>query len=118
VKAKGLDALHAGNIEVRRDISDVRDVVRAYRLLLAEGEPGAVYNVCRGESFSIADIAARLLALAGLDVPVKIDPDRVRAVDLPDLRGDHSRLAARTGWAPRIGLDQMLGDVLAHWASS
>jgi GDP-4-dehydro-6-deoxy-D-mannose reductase len=118
VGRRGLDALEAGNVEVRRDITDVRDVVRAYRLLLERGEPGAVYNVCRGASVSVAEIARRLLGLAGLDVALRVDPARVRPVDLPDLVGDPRRLASRTGWSPAIGLDEMLGAVLAFWQAS
>lgn len=110
-----LDALAAGNVDVRRDITDVRDVVRAYRLLIERGEPGAVYNVCRGESFEIGDVAARLLRLEDLDLPIVVDPERVRPVDLPDLRGDRSRITARTGWVPEIPLDTTLADVLAAW---
>ncbi len=115
VHRRGLRSLEAGNIEVRRDICDVRDVVRAYRLLLEHGEPGGAYNVCRGESISIAEIARLLLSIADLDVPIRVDPARVRAVDLPDLRGDPGRVAARTGWSPRISVSQMLVDVLDFW---
>jgi len=107
--------LRAGNLSPRRDISDVRDVVRAYRALLTDGAPGEVYNVCRGSSVSIEWIARRLLALAGLDVPIVTDPDRVRPVDLPELRGDPGRLQAATGWAPAIELDRTLADVLASF---
>jgi GDP-4-dehydro-6-deoxy-D-mannose reductase len=114
-RRSSLPALTAGNIEVRRDITDVRDVVRAYRLLLEHGRGGEVYNVCRGESVAIADIARRLLLIEGLDVPIVVDPARQRAVDLPDLRGDPSRLVGRTGWRPEIPLDQTLADVLASW---
>ena len=96
----------------------MRDVVRAYRLLLSEGEPGEVYNVCRGESISIAEIAAELLGLAELDLPVTVDPARVRPVDLPDLRGSHDRLTARTGWEPEISVERMLADVLAAWSGA
>jgi GDP-4-dehydro-6-deoxy-D-mannose reductase len=115
VRREALPALSAGNIGVRRDLTDVRDVVRAYRLLLEQGAPGAVYNVCRGESVSIAEIAERLLALEGLDVPVRIDPERVRPVDVPDLRGSRRLLTEATGWEPLIPLDQTLADVLASW---
>jgi GDP-4-dehydro-6-deoxy-D-mannose reductase len=115
VRRHSLPALSAGNIAVRRDITDVRDVVRAYRLLLEGGEPGAVYNICRGTSTAISEIAERLLRLEGLDVPIRIDPDRLRPVDLPDLRGDPGRLLAATGWRPSLPLDQTLADVLAYW---
>jgi GDP-4-dehydro-6-deoxy-D-mannose reductase len=111
----GLTSLRAGNLEPRRDITDVRDVVRAYRDLLVAGVPGEVYNVCSGVSVSIAEIARRLLAAEGLDVPVEVDPARVRAVDIPDLCGDRSRITAATGWVPQIDLDRTLADVLAAW---
>jgi GDP-4-dehydro-6-deoxy-D-mannose reductase len=113
----GARSLRTGNLDVRRDLTDVRDVVRAYRDLLVDGTPGEVYNVCRGESVSIRDVAARLLALAGVDIPIEIDPERVRPVDLPELRGDGSRLEKATGWMPEIPLDQTLTDVLDYWAS-
>ncbi|MGH9077005.1 MAG: GDP-mannose 4,6-dehydratase [Acidimicrobiales bacterium] len=109
--------LTTGNLEARRDITDVRDVVSAYRLLLTRGAPGCAYNVCRGTSVSIAELARRLLGLAGLDAQLALDPDKVRPVDQPDLRGDPSRLVAATGWSPQIGLDRTLADVLDYWVS-
>lgn len=112
---RGANELRTGNLDVRRDITDVRDVVRAYRLLLLAGEPGAVYNVCRGTSVPIADVVRRMLALAGADLTVVVDPSRQRAVDQPDLRGDPGRLAAATGWRPEIELDRTLADVIAYW---
>jgi GDP-4-dehydro-6-deoxy-D-mannose reductase len=114
-RRRGLDALAVGNLDVRRDITDVRDVVRAYRLLLERGVPGEVYNVCSGRSLSIAELASRLLAAEGLGLPLRSDPGRVRPVDLPDLRGDPSRLAEATGWSPEVPLEQTLADVLDYW---
>lgn len=114
----GSEALHVGNLAVRRDLTDVRDVVRAYRALLVDGVPGEVYNVCRGTSELIGDVARSLLALAGVDLPLVVDPERVRPVDLPELRGDCSRLVAATGWEPRIDLEQTLGDVLDSFLAS
>lgn len=111
----GADALHTGNLEPRRDITDVRDVVRAYRLLLEAGEPGEAYNVCSGSAVSIREIAERLLRVAGLDLPVVVDEERVRPVEIPELRGDPSKLQAATGWRPEIGLDQTLADVVGYW---
>ncbi|HLI54343.1 MAG TPA: GDP-mannose 4,6-dehydratase [Acidimicrobiales bacterium] len=111
----GADHLSVGNLEVRRDITDVRDVVRAYRLLLAGGAPGGLYNVCRGRSVSIREVAERLLALAGLDLPLVVDPARVRPADIPELCGDPTRLRAATGWEPRWELEATLGDVLDYW---
>lgn len=111
----GADRLSTGNLEARRDIGDVRDVVRAYRRLLVAGRPGQVYNVCRGEAVSIRHIAERLLALAGADLPIVVDPARMRPVEIPELRGDRGRLEAETGWRPEIPLDDTLRDVLAFW---
>ena len=114
---QGATELLTGNLDVRRDITDVRDVVRAYRRLLTDGEAGTAYNVCRGTSVPIEEVARRLLDLAGIDVPLVVDPARARAVDQPDLRGDPGRLAAATGWSPEIDLDLTLRDVLAYWES-
>jgi GDP-4-dehydro-6-deoxy-D-mannose reductase len=111
----GATSLRTGNLGARRDLSDVRDVVRAYRMMLLAGEPGEVYNVCRGESQSIQSIAERLLELAGVAIPIEVDPERVRPVDIPDLRGDGTKLHRATGWSPEIDLDQTLRDILTYW---
>ncbi|MGH9094456.1 MAG: GDP-mannose 4,6-dehydratase, partial [Acidimicrobiales bacterium] len=111
----GARSIEVGNLSARRDLTDVRDVVRAYRLLLSHGEPGEVYNVCRGDSLAIQEVLERLRHLAGSQLPIVVDPARVRPVDLPDLRGDPRRLRAATGWEPEIDLDRTLADVLAAW---
>jgi GDP-4-dehydro-6-deoxy-D-mannose reductase len=111
----GARSLQTGNLEARRDITDVRDVVRAYRMLLSSGRAGQVYNVCRGESVSIREIAEGLLRLAEIDIPIVVDPDRLRPADIPDLRGDPTRLRSATGWVPEIPLDVTLGEVLSYW---
>jgi GDP-4-dehydro-6-deoxy-D-mannose reductase len=110
----GRAELVVGTVTTRRDFTDVRDVVRAYRLLVERAEPGAVYNVCSGREIAIADVATRLMALAHVELRMVIDPDLVRPVDTPALRGDPTRLAAATGWAPRIPLDETLRDVLVE----
>ncbi|MGH9056977.1 MAG: GDP-mannose 4,6-dehydratase [Acidimicrobiales bacterium] len=111
-------ALETGNLDARRDITDVRDVARAYRDLLEAGDPGTAYNVCRGESISIHDVAKRLLAIAGADLPIVVDPGRVREAEIPDLRGDPARLHGATGWRAEIGIDEMLAGVLDYWAGA
>ena len=111
----GADRLNTGNLEARRDLSDVRDVVRAYRLLLSGGQAGEVYNVCRGQAVSIHEVAERLLTIAGVDLPIVVDPARVRPVEIPELRGDSSRIHQQVGWAPEIDLDRTLADVLDFW---
>jgi GDP-4-dehydro-6-deoxy-D-mannose reductase len=108
------DAVLTGDISVSRDITDVRDVVRAYRLLLVHGKPGEAYNVCRGEAVKVAEVLRRLMELAGVNAPVRADPARYRPADVPVHVGDPSRLVALTGWRPEIPLDQTLADVLAE----
>jgi GDP-4-dehydro-6-deoxy-D-mannose reductase len=107
--------LRVGNLDVRRDFLDVRDVVRAYVLLLERGERGTAYNVCRGEAFRIRDLLDGLLAQARTTMRVETDPARWRPTDLPVLRGDSSRLRERTGWNPSIGMQTTLGDLLDDW---
>ena len=104
-----------GNLSARRDFTDVRDVVRAYRLLIESGRPGSVYNVCSGRDVSIREIADGLLELAGNALEFETDPSLVRLVEVPVLRGDPSRLSSATGWKPEIPLEQTLADVLAYW---
>ena len=108
----GGTAVPVGNLSARRDFTDVRDVVRAYRLLAEHGEPGEAYNVCSGVDVSIQELADRLLAMARQPMKLEHDPDLERPVDVPVLRGDASRLHAATGWAPTIPLDQTLADLL------
>jgi GDP-4-dehydro-6-deoxy-D-mannose reductase len=114
----GANVLHTGNLGARRDFADVRDVVRAYRLLIERGVAGEVYNVCTGQSVLLEDLVERLLALSGLDrkdLKIEVAAERLRPVDLPDMRGDPQRLQEATGWQPTIDLDQTLRDVLTYW---
>jgi GDP-4-dehydro-6-deoxy-D-mannose reductase len=114
-KRAGLATLSVGTLSTRRDFTDVRDVVQAYRLVIDEGEPGVFYNVCSGHDVAIAEVAERLLGLAGTSLELVADPALVRPVDLPVLRGDPSKLHAVTRWTPEIPLDETLRDVLAYW---
>jgi len=111
----GAGTLAVGTLTTRRDFTDVRDVVKAYRLLVERGEPGSVYNVCSGHDVAVSEIATRLLALAGSDLELVTDPALVRPVDVPVLRGDPSLLETVTGWKPEIPLDETLEDVLSYW---
>lgn len=101
-----------GNLTARRDVTDVRDVVRAYRLLIAHGASGQVYNVASGRDVSIQSLADELVALARHPVRLVPDASLLRPVDLPVLRGDASRLEAATGWRPEISIEQTLADLL------
>jgi GDP-4-dehydro-6-deoxy-D-mannose reductase len=107
-----------GNLTARRDITDVRDVVRAYQLLIEAGTPGEVYHVCSGVDVEIADIADRLLARAAHPMHLVSDPARMRPVDLAVLRGSNAKLRAATGWQPEHSLDETLGDVLEEWRTT
>jgi GDP-4-dehydro-6-deoxy-D-mannose reductase len=107
--------LRVGNLDAVRDFTDVRDVVRAYRLVAANGWPGAAYNVCSGAKVSVRELLDILLAVAGVEVEVKVDPELLRPADIPALWGDRSRLTADTGWQPLIPLERTLADLLAWW---
>ncbi|MEW6682919.1 MAG: GDP-mannose 4,6-dehydratase [Nitrospirota bacterium] len=104
--------IHVGNLDVARDFTDVRDIARAYRLIMEHGRPGEVYNVCSGEACSIQTILDRLLGFANIPIRVEVDPSRVRPVDIPVLRGDPSKLEG-LGWRRTIPLDQSLRDIIA-----
>jgi GDP-4-dehydro-6-deoxy-D-mannose reductase len=107
--------IRVGNLDAVRDFADVRDVVRAYWLLLEQGEPGAVYNVCSGRGRSIRELLEILLACSRARVEIQVDPERLRPSDTPVQVGDSSRLQAATGWSPRIPLEQTLRDLLDDW---
>jgi len=109
--------LKVGNLEAKRDFTDVRDVVAAYVRLMAAGEPGAIYNVASGIARSMREILDALLARASVAIRVDTDPTRLRPHDMPLLVGDASKLRAATGWAPKIGFDQMVDDLLEYWRS-
>jgi GDP-4-dehydro-6-deoxy-D-mannose reductase len=113
----GGDEVPIGNMTPLRDVTDVRDVVRAYRLLMEHGEPGAVYNVCRGKAVSVKEIADLLLSMAARPMHLVSDPALQRPVDIPILVGDNGALRRVTGWEPTIPLEQTLADVLADWRS-
>jgi GDP-4-dehydro-6-deoxy-D-mannose reductase len=106
-----------GNGDTRRDFTDVRDIVRAYRLLAAATSDG-VYNVSSGRSVSAAEQVALLGELVSpIEVQHVVDPAQVRAHEVMDLRGDHSRLTDATGWRPKIPLAQTMADTVAWWES-
>jgi GDP-4-dehydro-6-deoxy-D-mannose reductase len=111
----GGDEVPIGNMTPRRDITDVRDVVRAYRLLVTDGTPGEAYNVCSGRAVAVEELAQALLGMARRPMRLVTDPDLQRPVDIPVLVGDNTRLAKATGWAPTIDLRETLADVLADW---
>ena len=111
----GATVLKTGNLTARRDFTDVRDVVAAYRLLIERGAAGEVYNVCTGRSVLLLDLVERLLNLAEANLTIEVAPERLRPVDVPELRGDARRIQEITGWRPAIDLDRTLRDVIDYW---
>jgi GDP-4-dehydro-6-deoxy-D-mannose reductase len=103
-----------GNPDVRRDFTDVRCVVRAYRLLAARA-PAGVYNVCSGHTPSISEIVARLGAVAGVRIEHVVDPTLIRGHEVMEVRGSHDLLTQATGWEPMVPFDRTLGDAVAWW---
>ncbi|MBI4721103.1 MAG: GDP-mannose 4,6-dehydratase [Chitinivibrionia bacterium] len=114
---KGLKkpVISVGNLEAKRDFTDVRDTVIAYFLSLERGEAGAVYNICSEKCYRIREVLDMLLALSDAKVEVRQDPDRMRPSDVPVLLGDCTRFRERTGWKPRISFEQTLKDVMDFW---
>jgi GDP-4-dehydro-6-deoxy-D-mannose reductase len=106
------EAVEHGDLSIVRDFTDVRDIVRAYRLIAERGEPGAVYNVGTGRDQSLAEAFRILRGLARCEVPARADASRMRAVDQPRLLADASRLHEATGWTPRYRLEETLTDML------
>jgi GDP-4-dehydro-6-deoxy-D-mannose reductase len=115
VEAGRKDCVEVGNLEVVRDFTDVRDVVRGYRLLAGRGRPGEVYNLGSGRGTRLADALEMLTTRARTPVEVFVDPARVRPVDQPLLVADPSKLRAATGWEPRFPIAQTLADMLEYW---
>lgn len=117
IKAKRQEpVLAVGDLSPRRDYCDVRDVVEAYLLLAADGEPGCVYNVCSGQDRSMAEIVDMLLSIAGVRAEIRPTASLLRPVEAQVVRGDPTSLRERTGWRPVISLERTLSDMLAFYA--
>ncbi len=114
-KGKRPAVIHVGNLEARRDFTDVRDIVRGYWLSLERCEAGEVYNLCSGKAYSIQEVLDRLIEISGVKVKIEEDPARLRPSDVPVLLGDCSKFNKATGWAPEIPYDKTLADMLDYW---
>jgi GDP-4-dehydro-6-deoxy-D-mannose reductase len=110
--------LQVGNLDARRDFTHVADVSRALWLLLDRGTPGTVYNLCSGATTRIGDIVELVRARGRVPVEVQVDPARLRPSDEPILQGDNTRLRSDTGWAPHIGMPQIVDELLAYWRAA
>jgi len=107
--------LHVGNLAARRDFTDVRDVVKAYTLLIQKGQPGETYNVGSSHAVSIEDVLTQILSLSPRKIQVSVDPDRLRPVDIPIIEADITKLQDATGWTQTIPLRQTLEETLNYW---
>jgi GDP-4-dehydro-6-deoxy-D-mannose reductase len=107
--------IRVGNLEVRRDMSDVRDIVEGYWFALEKGPPGEVYNVCSERIYSLREILDLLIQQMGLHVEVVTEDGRLRQQDLTVLVGNCHRFRSLAGWQPRIPLEKTLADLLAYW---
>lgn len=104
-----------GNLESKRDLMDVRDTVRAYRLIVERGVPGRPYNVCTGRTLAIHDLLQMMLARARVPIVVKTDPARYRPNDQPIVLGDPRRIQDELGWRAEIPVERTIDDLLAYW---
>jgi GDP-4-dehydro-6-deoxy-D-mannose reductase len=119
-RANGLTTIPVGNLSPRRDFTDVRDVMRAYRLIIATGKPGTTYNVCSGKSISVGEVANLLVNLDATHerkepLTLQVDPELQRPVDVPELLGDPTLLQHDTGWAAELSISDTLAEVLNYW---
>jgi GDP-4-dehydro-6-deoxy-D-mannose reductase len=114
-KGRREPVLHVGNLDARRDFTDVRDMVLGYWLALEKGEPGEVYNICSGKDYSIHQVLDLLLGMTKCQIEVRPDAKRLRPSDVPVLRGDNAKFRQATGWEPRIPFEETLRDTLEYW---
>jgi GDP-4-dehydro-6-deoxy-D-mannose reductase len=115
VRPDSKKTMSVGNLEARRDFSDVRDIVRAYLCALERGVKGEVYNIASGSAVQIGDMLAKLMDIAGVKIEITQDPARLRSTDVPLVVGDSSKFRRATGWKPQIPFDQTLRDLFEYW---
>lgn len=114
-KRKKEPVIHVGNLEAKRDFTDVRDIVRAYWLAAEKGVDGEVYNIGTGKAMAMKEMLDILLSLSKAKVKIKVDPERLRPSDVPILQSDCSKFVRLTGWKPQIPLEQTFKDLLNYW---
>ena len=107
--------IRVGNLDSKRDFTDVRDVVIAYWLALEKGKGGGVYNICSGNCYRIGDVLDMLIEVTGVKVKIVRDQARMRPSDVPVLQGDNSVFCSMTGWEPKIAFEKTLSDLVEFW---
>jgi GDP-D-mannose dehydratase len=113
--ADTMETNYVGNLDARRDFTDVRDIVKAYWLAVTNGEYGEVYNICSGETRTIQSVLDLLLAMTDKKIEIKQDPSRMRPSDVEVLHGDCSKFKKQTGWKPEIPFEKTMSDLLNYW---
>ena len=114
-KGKQEPVINVGNLSAKRDFTDVRDVVKAYAKLVAGGKRGETYNVGTGHAVAIQDILNKIISMSDKDIEVKVDPGKLRPVDVPIIEPDISKIKREVGWEPLIPLEQTLRETLERW---
>lgn len=114
-KGKTHPVIKVGNLEAKRDFTDVKDMARAYLLIAEKGKSGEVYNVGSGKSHKISDILNMLLSFVDTHIDVEVDPSRFRPSDTPDIRSDNHKIEKEIGWRPEIDIQKTLKDTLDYW---
>lgn len=114
-KGKREPVIYVGNLEAKRDFTDVRDIVRAYWLSLEKGKEGEVYNIGTSKAYAMKEVLDLLLSLSKVNVEIKVDPARLRPSDVPVLFSDCTKFRNLTGWQPRIPFKRTLQDLLEYW---
>ena len=117
-KGKQEPVIYVGNLSAKRDFTDVRDVVKAYALLVKGGKRGETYNVGRGHAVAIEDILKEIVSMSDKDIEVKVDEKKLRPVDVPIIEPDIEKIKKEVGWEPVIELRQTLEETLEYWRSS
>ena len=114
---KGLSepVLKVGNLETKRAITDVRDVVNALWMLIERGKPGEAYNVCTSDIYTMKDVLDKVISITGISPKISQDPSLMRVADEPVLIGDTTKLKQHTGWEAQIPLDDTLKDMVEQW---
>ena len=109
--------IYVGNLSAKRDFTDVRDVVKAYALLVEHGRRGETYNVGTGHAIAISQILDEIVAMSDTAIEVKVDENKLRPVDVPIIEPDIDKIKSEVGWQPVISLEQTLRETLEHWRS-
>ena len=116
-KGRQEPVIYVGNLSAKRDFTDVRDVVKAYALLVEHGRRGETYNVGTGHAIAISQILDEIVAMSDTAIEVKVDENKLRPVDVPIIEPDIDKIKSEVGWQPVISLEQTLRETLEHWRS-